>query len=79
MNITNQCYFTCFLQDLSAHVMYRLTRARLYANLLGFSVDDSDNAKYRYALKEELTLLKNEYDTLLYGGRMVLQVCCEQL
>jgi hypothetical protein len=62
------------LQDLSAHVLYRLTRARLMGGFLAFSITDEDNAQYRAALKEELELLREEYRTLLYGGRMRLQV-----
>jgi hypothetical protein len=62
------------LQDVSSHVMYRLTRARLMGALLAFSISDEDNARYRAALKEELALLREEYRTLLYGGHMRLQV-----
>jgi hypothetical protein len=66
------------MQDLAAHVMYRLTRVRLMANLLAFSVTDIDNAAYRAALQGELGLLRDEYRTLLYGGPMLLQVSvCE--
>jgi hypothetical protein len=54
-------FVCCALQDLSAHVMYRLTRARLTANLLAFSVDDASNSKYKRELKEELGLLREEY------------------
>lgn len=63
--------------------MYRLTKARLAANLLAFSVDDASNAKYKAELKQEVALLRQEYNTLLYGGEMMLQVCvcvlCELL
>jgi len=62
------------LQDLSAHVMYRLTRARLAAGFLAFSADDASNDLYRAELQRELGLLKAEYRTLLYGGPMLLQV-----
>lgn len=54
--------------------MYRLTRARLAAGLLAFSVDDASNDLYRADLRQELGLLKAEYRTLLYGGPMLLQV-----
>lgn len=54
--------------------MYRLTRARLVANLLAFSVDDASNDMYRAELRQELGLLAEEYRTLLYGGNMMLQV-----
>lgn len=54
--------------------MYRLTRARLTANLLAFSVDNADNARLKRELKDEVELLREEYRTLLYGGRMRLQV-----
>jgi hypothetical protein len=59
--------------------MYRLTRARLLANLLAFSVTDFDNAFYRADLKTELGLLRDEYRTLLYGGPMMLQVHAYQM
>lgn len=62
------------LQDLSAHVTYRLTRARLMGGFLAFVTSTADRARYRAALKEELTLLQEEYRTLLYGGHMLLQV-----
>ena len=54
--------------------MYRMTRSRLVANLLAFSTEDADNAKYRTELKNELRLFKEEYRTLLYGGPMRLMV-----
>jgi hypothetical protein len=57
----NPLFVCCAVQDLSAHVMYRLTRARLTANLLAFSVDDASNAKFKGELKEELELLREEY------------------
>jgi hypothetical protein len=41
--------------------MYRLTRARLMANLLAFSSSAADNALYRAEFKTELDLLKEEY------------------
>lgn len=53
------------LQDLSSHVMYRLSRARLMAGILSFTVDDTNNAKYKAALKEEVELFAQEYRTLL--------------
>lgn len=49
------------VQDLSAHVMYRLTRARLMANMLAFAENQADNAQYRAKFKAELDLLKEEY------------------
>jgi hypothetical protein len=62
------------LQDLSSHVLYRLSRARLMAGILSFTVDDNNNAKYKAALREEVELFQQEYRTLLYGGKMMLQV-----
>jgi hypothetical protein len=41
--------------------MYRLTRARLMANLLAFAESQADNARYRTEFKTELDLLKEEY------------------
>lgn len=55
--------------------MYRLTKTRLAANLLAFSVNDADNNKYRAEPKQELGLLRKEYNTLLYGGEMMMHVC----
>ena len=62
------------VQDMSAHVMARMARARLAANLLAFS-DPAQKATYRAELKSELWALQQEYRTLLYGGPMMLQVC----
>jgi hypothetical protein len=62
------------VQDLSAHVLYRLTRCRLAANLLAFSASAEDNRRHRQDLIAELALMRQEYATLLYGGRMILQV-----
>jgi hypothetical protein len=55
--------------------MYRLTKTRLAANLLAFSVDNTSNARYKAELRQELALLRQEYNTLLYGGEMMMQVC----
>lgn len=76
LHCVNVCATATLLlpQDLSAHVLYRLTRARLMAGILAFSDTVADNAKYRGALKSELALMQEEYRTLLYGGRMRLQV-----
>lgn len=67
---------TLLLQDLSAHVMYRLSLCRLEANLLAFTSanDTVAKAQHRAQLKTGLALLRQEYDTLLYGGPMLLQV-----
>lgn len=61
------------LQNLSAHVMYRLARCRLAGNLLAFS-SGANKAMYRAQLKSELKMLQDEHFTMLYGGRMMLQV-----
>ena len=56
--------------------MYRLSLCRLEANLLAFTnaSDTAAKAQHRAQLKQGLTLLREEYDTLLYGGPMLLQV-----
>lgn len=53
--------------------MYRLSRARLAANLLAFS-DSTDKTLHRAELKSELHLLQRDYKALLYGGAMMLEV-----
>uniref|UniRef100_A0A383VUJ6 PAS domain-containing protein n=1 Tax=Tetradesmus obliquus TaxID=3088 RepID=A0A383VUJ6_TETOB len=58
--------------DLSAHVLYRVTRCRLAALMLGFSTDAADNEFHRNNLRSRLLKLRQEYDTLLYGGKMML-------
>lgn len=60
--------------DTSAHILYRLARTRIAANLLAFSSAQGDNAVNRAILLDELVLFQEEYRTLLYGGNMVLQV-----
>jgi hypothetical protein len=53
--------------------MYRLSRARLAANLLAFS-NATDKTSARNQLKSELHMLQRDYKALLYGGTMMLQV-----
>jgi hypothetical protein len=60
--------------DLSVHVLYRITRARLAANFLAFSTDAAENALHRAELKRRLQLLRQDYSTLMYGGKMLLAV-----
>jgi hypothetical protein len=60
--------------DLSAHVLYRLTRCRLASNQLAFSTSAAENAVHRSELLSRLEKLRREYDTLLYGGEMMLAV-----
>jgi hypothetical protein len=60
--------------DLSAHVLYRMTRCRLASNQLAFSISTEENAFHRAALQGRLAKLRQEYDTLLYGGKMLLAV-----
>jgi hypothetical protein len=79
--VVGTCATTCRLLqgplaslDLSAHVLYRITRARLAGNFLAFSLTSSENAVFRAELKDRLALLCEEYSTLLYGGKMLLAV-----
>jgi hypothetical protein len=60
------------LQDLSVHVLYRLSRCRLAANFLGFSTTPQERAVHRAETLTNLALLRQDYEALLYGGRMHL-------
>jgi hypothetical protein len=57
-----------------AHVIYRASRVRMYANLLAMTTVASENAAYRAGLNEELRILSAEYTTLLYGGQLKVMV-----
>lgn len=52
----------------------RMSRCRLTSNALAFSTVAGENAVHRAELLEELSLLREAYSTLLYGGYMRLQV-----
>lgn len=60
--------------DLSVHVLYRITRARLAANFLAFSTTAAENELHRAELRHRLDLLRQDYSTLMYGGKMLLAV-----
>eukprot|EP00878_Enallax_costatus_P025839 GHUV01027676.1.p1 GENE.GHUV01027676.1~~GHUV01027676.1.p1 ORF type:complete len:1421 (+),score=378.88 GHUV01027676.1:621-4883(+) len=59
--------------DTASHVLYRATRCRLFSCMVAFSVDPSEDAVWRNQLKQELRDLRTEYNTLLYGGPMMLK------
>ncbi|GIL69029.1 hypothetical protein Vretifemale_13, partial [Volvox reticuliferus] len=60
--------------NMASHVIYRYTRVRAMALLLVSSErGSSDLAFYRGALRNELTNLQSEYDTLMYGGLSITQ------
>lgn len=42
--------------------------------MLGFSTDAADNEFHRNNLRSRLLKLRQEYDTLLYGGKIMLAV-----
>lgn len=54
-------------------MQYRLIRCRVVANMLGFA-DLSEKATIRPLLKQELDLLRSEYETMLFGGPVINQV-----
>ncbi|WIA14495.1 hypothetical protein OEZ85_003017 [Tetradesmus obliquus] len=58
--------------DLSVHVLYRITRTRLAANFLAFSTTAAENELHRAELRHRLDLLRQDYSTLMYGGKMLL-------
>lgn len=51
--------------DTVSHVLYRATRCRLFSCMMAFSVDPSEDARWRTVLKQELKDLRTEYNTLL--------------
>lgn len=51
--------------DTASHVLYRVTRIRLFSGMMGFSVDETSDAYWRGLLKQELKDLRTEYNTLL--------------
>lgn len=55
-------------------VLYRMSRTRLMTGMLAFATSFADNANYRAQLKQELADFRHEYNTLMYGGKMMLQV-----
>jgi hypothetical protein len=62
--------------DTVAHVYYRLTRTRAAATDLVFSSASNPllRAMYRQVLYERALELQSEHSTLLYGGRIMLEV-----
>jgi hypothetical protein len=54
----------------AAHVCYRLARCRLVANNYAFIHDPSSIASWRSQVLDELSMLRQEYTALLYGGRI---------
>jgi hypothetical protein len=55
--------------NLAAHVIYRAARLRLYVNLLAYALPPyQDNVHLREHIIEEVTLLREAYNSLLYGG-----------
>lgn len=60
--------------DVAVHVQYHLGRCRLAATNLAFSDSHAISTEYKLKLKLELSLLQQEYDTLLFGGPMRLMV-----
>lgn len=60
--------------NVAAHVVYGVARVRHLMNMLAFAEQASDKIKYRPYLKEEISLLKHEYEVLLYGGEVVKMV-----
>mgnify|MGYP001807746898 FL=1 len=49
----------------------RFARCRTMANMYAFAEDPVDVAMYRGFMKEELALMKAEYNALLYGGDII--------
>jgi hypothetical protein len=60
----------------ATHVTYRLTRTRIAATDLVFSsaANPLQRAGFRQALYQRALELQSEHNTLLYGGRIMLQV-----
>lgn len=62
--------------DTLVHVTYRVARVRAAATDLVFSsaANPLKRAAYRQALYERALELQSEHNTLLYGGRIMLEV-----
>ncbi|GLI66740.1 hypothetical protein VaNZ11_010687 [Volvox africanus] len=54
--------------NMASHVIYRYTRVRMLALFLVSGKDAVVRSHWRNNLSSELANLRNEYDTLLYGG-----------
>ncbi|GIL60940.1 hypothetical protein Vafri_15743 [Volvox africanus] len=54
--------------NMASHVIYRYTRVRMLALFLVSGKDAVVRSHWRNILSSELANLRNEYDTLLYGG-----------
>lgn len=60
--------------NVAAHVMYRVARLRSQLSLLAFELNATVTETYRAEALSELGLLRGEYETLLYGGRVLTLV-----
>ncbi|GIL69157.1 hypothetical protein Vretifemale_127 [Volvox reticuliferus] len=60
--------------NMASHVIYRYTRVRMLALFLVSGKDATVRSHWRNILSVELANLRNEYDTLLYGGVASTQV-----
>jgi hypothetical protein len=60
--------------NVAAHVMYRVARLRAQLSLLAFELNTTVTETYRAEALTELGLLRREYETLLYGGRVLTLV-----
>lgn len=55
-------------------VLYRMSRTRLMSGMVAFSKSAAEMGTWRAQLRAEIAYFREEYATLLYGGRMLLQV-----
>jgi hypothetical protein len=60
--------------NVAAHVMYRVARLRAQLSQLAFELDPAVTETLRTGALDELGLLRREYETLLYGGRVLTLV-----
>jgi hypothetical protein len=61
----------------AAHVQFNIARTRMLANLIGFLFDGTaspERTELVSALNQELNAIRNEYFSMLYGGRVGIKV-----
>jgi len=56
---------------IAAHVIYRIARVRLYANMMVMATTYEETDVYRFKLIPEIKILREEYSTLLYGRCLI--------
>jgi hypothetical protein len=60
--------------NVASHVMYRVARVRSGISLFAFETDPAAMVQLHHNVEAELALLEREYETLMYGGKVVTLV-----